>query len=274
MVTRCQPLLGTFVEITAPDAADLAITAAFNIITHVHARMSFHETDSDLARLRVAPLDEIVAVDKATVAVLRMAKLLHDSSDGLFDVCVGRALVLGGHLPRDGILRLGRFPGTSADIDIIDDQHVLCHQRLLIDLGGIAKGYAVDCAVDVLKASGVKAGLVNAGGDIRGFGSHDWQIQLRDADNVIRHAITLRDCAIASSANRLNRNLVRGAWHSPHIGRGGMPVLIDHRVSVVAEQCIIADAMTKVAMADPDLADEILATHKGYVLRESIPEAA
>ncbi len=213
---------------------------------------------------------EVVEIDKETTAVLRMAKAFFEASDGLFNICVGRALVLGGFLPRDRVVHLNRFSGASADIEVIDDRHVLCRKRVLIDLGGIAKGYAVDRAVETLKALGADAGLVNAGGDIRVFGNRNWQIQLRDADDTIRHALTLRECAVASSANLLNRKRVRGAWRSPHIGRGGAPVLINHRVSVVAEWCIIADAMTKVAMVDPDLADEILAAHKGYVLREEM----
>jgi len=58
--------------------------------------------------------------------------------------------------------------------------------------------------------------------------------------------------------------------YTPHIGRDGAPILVDHRVSIIADRCIIADAMTKVAMIDPILADEILVAHNGYVLREEL----
>jgi FAD:protein FMN transferase len=268
VVTRCRPLLGTLVEITVPDESATVIDKAFEVIAHIHARMSFHEPTSDLARLRAALPNEVVAVDKETVSVLRMAIAFYEATDGLFDVAVGRALVRTRFLPRDGVIHLGRFRGTTADIEVIDDRHVRCRQRMLIDLGGIAKGHAVDRAVETLIAAGVTTGLVNAGGDLRMFGVCDWQIQLRDADDVIRHTLMARDCAIASSANRLDRRKVRGQLCGPHIGRNGDSVLVDHRVSVVAECCIIADAMTKVAMVDPDFADTILSAYKGYVLRE------
>ncbi|HKX79894.1 MAG TPA: FAD:protein FMN transferase [Novosphingobium sp.] len=274
LVTRCQPWLGTFVEISVAQADMGAVEPAFRAIAHIHACMSFHSADSDLARLRSVRPGETVAVDEETVLVLRMAIALHDATEGLFDVAVGRALVRSRFLPREGITHLSRYTGTTADIEIIDDRHVRCKKRLLIDLGGIAKGHAVDRAVAALQAGGVRAGLVNAGGDLRAFGMRDWQVQLRDADDVVRHGLALRDCAMASSANLHDRRRVQGVQLSPHIGRDGAPSLVDHRVTVLAERCVIADAMTKVAMVDADLADRILATHNGYVLRPSMTREA
>lgn len=268
MITRCQPWLGTLVEITVPAGHSGMISAAFDIVGHIHRRMSFHEQDSDLARLRTADAGEVVPVDRETISVLRMATAFHGATDGLFDVAIGRALVRGRYLPRAGLAHLARFPGTTADIEILDDTHVRCRRRMLIDLGGIAKGHAVDRAVETLIAAGVKTGLVNAGGDLRMFGEQDWDIQLRDADGVVRQALRARACAIASSANFLSRRKVRGQAYAPHIGRHGHPVLADYRVSVVAERCIVADAMTKVAMVEPHLAVDILSMHNGYVLSE------
>ncbi|WP_340266251.1 FAD:protein FMN transferase [Sphingobium mellinum] len=270
MITRCRPLLGTLVEITVPEGSEDAVGPAFAAMAEIHARMSFHDPASDLAALRTAPPGEVVMVDCETVWVLRMAVALHEATEGLFDVAVGRALVRGGFLPREGIMHLNRFTGTTADIEIIDDRNVRCHRRTLIDLGGIAKGHAVDRAVETLVAAGASAGLVNAGGDLRTFGERDWQVQLRDADEAIRHVVTVPDCAIASSANLHNRRQVKGRPHGPHIGWNGTPVLTDQRVTVIAERCIIADAMTKVAMVNADLADEILEAHRGYVLRAAL----
>lgn len=269
-VTRCRPLLGTFVEISAVEADSDTIRRAFGIVAHVHAHMSFHEAGSDLARLRAAAPGEVVEVDHETASVLRIAVSLHEATDGLFDVAVGRALVRGGFLPREGIDRLRDFPGTTADIEVVDDRHVRCKRRVLIDLGGIAKGYAVDRALEQLQALGIPAGSVNAGGDLRVFGDREWQIQLRDADDLVRHVLSVRDGAMASSANLHNRRQVGGAFYTPHIGREGKPTFLDHRVTVLAEKCVMADAMTKVAMVAPDLADDILAAHGGYVLRDSM----
>ncbi|MDE1915890.1 MAG: FAD:protein FMN transferase [Sphingomonadales bacterium] len=270
LVTRCRPLLGTFVEITTPDGHGEAVNAAFDMIAHIHARMSFHEPASDLAAIRNALPGERIAVDQETVEVLRTALALHEATNGLFDIAVGRKLVRRGFLPRGDIGPLRQFDGTAADITIEDDKHVSLKRRMLVDLGGIAKGYAVDRAVEVIARQGVPFGLVNAGGDLRAFGPIEWNIGLRDADDLVRSSITIRHCAMASSANLGNRRRLRGSQHTPHIGRNGQPVLAEQRTTVMAEWCVIADAMTKVAMVDPDLADTILSEFKGHILRETL----
>ncbi|MEO0033296.1 MAG: hypothetical protein RIS94_3054, partial [Pseudomonadota bacterium] len=251
MPVRCRPLLGTYVEVTVPDGAEGAADAAFAAMAHVHAAMSFHDAGSDLARLRAAAAGDEVTLDPQTVRVLRVAKALFEATGGLFDVCCGRALVRAGFLPRAGIARLTDHPGTTADIAILSDTRVRVHRRVLVDLGGIAKGHAVDLAIEVLHAAGVAEGLVNAGGDLRAFGPRDWPVALRDADGEVRFMVPARDCAIATSANLDTRRRHRGETHSPHIGRAGKSVLAPERVTVVAPTCIIADALTKVAMADP-----------------------
>lgn len=266
MITRCQPLLGTFVEVAVPQVHASAIESAFAAMTHVHARMSFHEATSDLGRLRAALPGEIVELDVETVRVLRLALELHAKTDGLFDVAVGRPLVRTGFLPREGIGHLATYTGTSADIVIVDDHHVRIARRVLVDLGGIAKGHAVDLAIEALQRAGASEGLVNAGGDLRAFGERDWPVSLRDADNIVRHMVPARNCAIASSANVLNRRRHRGREQTPHIGRGGKPIRCDHRTSVIAPRCIVADAMTKVAMADRALAEDVLHSYGGYLL--------
>lgn len=236
--------------------------------------MSFHDEASDLARLRRARPGDLVEVAQETVAVLRIALELYRQSGGLFDITIGRELVRAEFLPRPAAYRPGRFPGSSADIEIVDDLHVRCHRAMLIDLGGIAKGFAVDRAVEALQFAGVPEGLVNAGGDLRMFGDREWGIQLRDADEAVRWQVKLANCAIASSANLANRRKWLGRVHTPHIGFSRVPVLANRRTSVMAELCVIADAMTKIAMADKGLANRLLPQYGGRLLTEPTEELA
>lgn len=268
MLTRCRPLLGTFVEITVPDEAASAIDAAFAVIARVQSLMSFHDDGSDLARIRQAQPGEAVEIAPETAEVLRIAQVLHRASGGLFDVTVGRELVRGGFLPKPRLRpHLSRW-GTGADIEIIDTHHVRCTRPVLIDLGGIAKGYAVDCAITALQQAGAREGLVNAGGDMRMFGGRAWPVALRDADDEVRQEIRLTDRAIASSANLGNRHRRWGRLLTPHIGFDRKAMVCKERVTVVADRCVMADAMTKIAMADRGLAQCLLAPHNGYVLTD------
>lgn len=264
-IRRCKPLLGTFVEVSAPAGADAAVAAAFAAVAHVHARMSFHEPSSDLAALRRARAGTPVAVDPATVEVLALARRLHEQTSGLFDVAVGARLVAAGFLPRPAGIDLRTLRGTTADLEIIDRTRVVCHRPMLIDLGGIAKGFAVDRAIDCLARAGIGNAVVNAGGDLRVIGAAT--VHLRSADHGIAAAIALSDCALASSSNLHARRRHRGRTVSAHLGRRRAAVLCDAAISVMAPRCVLADAMTKVAIDAPGLADALLAGYGGCVVR-------
>lgn len=266
MIRRCRPLLGTFVEIAVPDGFEGTVAGAFDAVAHIHARMSFHDEGSDLAALRRARAGTAVAVDPHSVAVLRIACDLHARSDGLFDVAVGADLVAAGFLPQPADCPIEGRVGTTGDIQLLDDSHVACARPMLIDLGGIAKGYAVDAATDALAAAGVPRAIVNAGGDLRVLGDRPEPVHLRDANGMVDGLIEIADAAVASSSNRHLRRQTDRGMASPHLGRGRRPLLSDLAVTVIAEKCVIADAMTKIAMVDPELAHAMLAPWDGEII--------
>ena len=274
LVRRARPWLGTIVEIGAPAEHESAIEAGFAEIARIHRLMSFHEANSDLAKFREAKAGELVEVDADTVTVLRIAADLHQSTGGLFNIAIGRQLVRARFLPRMGADHLAQYNGDASHIEIMDDSHVRLHRRVLIDLGGIAKGYAVDCAVAALQAAGVPTGIVNAGGDLRVFGDTAMPIQVRAAQGGYSPAFAVQNIAVASSENGRTRRTYQGRIATPHIGRYNRPAIIDQTVTVTASTCMIADAMTKVAMVDPDLADRLLVAHGGQVVRFQMSEAA
>lgn len=266
LTRRARPWLGTLVEIALPTEEPAAFEVAFDAIAHVHQLMSFHEPTSDLARLRKVRPGDVVTIAPETAEVLSCALELHGRSDGLFDVTVGRRLVRCGFLPHEGLVHLSRFSGRMSDISFADTCAVLQERIALIDLGGIAKGYAVDRAVEALITHGVPAGIVNAGGDLRIFGDLSQTIVLRCGDGRSLELGEVRDLAIASSENRHTRRRWQGGTRTPHIGPTGHAVTINGLVSVAADSCMIADAMTKVAMTDLALADRLLEPHGGRVL--------
>ena len=120
-------------------------------------------------------------------------------------------------------------------------------------LDGIAKGFAVDRAVDCLREAGVTSGVVNAGGDLRVFGD-DWQpLHIRSGGRLI-YIGEIRDAAVATSAST---GLVgpRG-WQASAAG-----------VTVMAADCMTADALTKPCLLDPERADATAEWLGGRVLR-------
>jgi FAD:protein FMN transferase len=120
-----------------------------------------------------------------------------------------------------------------------------------IDLGGIAKGFAVDRAVDAMRCEGAASGVVNAGGDLRVFGGEPSLLHVRHPREPGRllPAGALRDAAFATSADTFARRRWRGRAVSPLLDpTSGRPCVRARSASVRAPTCLVADALTKVVM--------------------------
>jgi thiamine biosynthesis lipoprotein len=139
----------------------------------------------------------------------------------------------------------------------------------LVDLGGIAKGFAVDRAVETLKRNRVTAGIVNAGGDLRVFGSASQLVHLRHPAQPRRAAaaVKLRERAIATSGIYFARRKRRDRCVSPVLdGRTGRAACDLISVTVAAADCMTADALTKVVFALREQAAPLLAQYSADAL--------
>jgi len=241
VVRRAKPLLGTLVEVGlrgAPANDDTALLAAcdiaFDAIATVQACLSRFALDSDIARFNALPAGGWLDAQADTQIVLSAAQQLFSDSDGVFDVSLGSA-------PAGWRLHDGRL-------------HKL-HDRTRLDLGGIGKGHAVDRAVQALQRAGLASGWVNAGGDLRSFGSAAVELKLRDErrGGVVNFG-RLHDGAFATSCFAAD---ARSPLSMPARPRER---LHSHaHVSVAAPQCLMADALTKVVAASGDAGHPLLA---------------
>jgi len=234
-----------------PVRAHQAIDAAFGEVAAVQRLMSFHDPDSDVSRINRAGAHRPVVVHQDTFHVLRVALDLAARSQGAFDITVGTELVAWGLLPAP--LGARTCPdGTWRDIELTADRRLLCHRPLWIDLGGIAKGYAVDRATDRLRACGATQTVVNAGGDLRVQGPDTERIylQLGSSPSALVPVLELASGSIASSSGHRRRRWQDGRLCGPHVdGVRRSPLSTTRFVCVAADACILADALTKVVMA-------------------------
>ncbi len=259
---RARPLLGTLVEITAEGAADIlpaAINAAFASIEQVQRLMSFHDLKSDVSRINGARPGQAISIDAHTFRVLTFARRLSDLSEGVFDVTIARALVEKGFLP-ERPREMMPADITYLDLDLLPGKRAHWRRKGWIDLGGIAKGYAVDCAAAALRAHGVATGIVNAGGDLRCFGNaQPIYIRHPNAPTMLMHLGWLTDAALASSAGYFAGIDIGGRRIDPLVDpRRGHCVSWDASISVAACDGMTADALTKVIRLAPGSAPEIL----------------
>lgn len=223
MRSRARALLGTIVAIRA-EASDRVIDAGFAVVARVHELMNAHSDAGDLAAINAGAWRRPVAVDAWTYRVLACALRISRASSGAFDPTLGRG-------------------ATYEDIALLPGRRVHLRRRARLDLGGIAKGFAVDRAVASLRRHGARAGCVNAGGDLRLFGGspHTVRVRLPSAPSLCVALPAARERAFATSAAYF------GAVHVD--ARRGRRLLLSSSITVSAPSCMVADALTKAIAA-------------------------
>jgi thiamine biosynthesis lipoprotein len=267
-------LLGTFVDIAVAGAAanaDAAIEAGFAAVARVHTLMSFHESTSDVSRLNNGASARPVGVHPWTFEVLTYAVDLHRRSGGMFDIAMAPVLQGLGLLPEKGAVRGSRgAPATSGAIELLPDCRVRFHHPALgIDLGGIAKGFAVDCAIAALRERGVSQAMVSAGGDLAAFGSRPETVHIRDPHDPSRFllAIEIENQALASSGRRFDLSRSAQPLDAAVIDpRTRAPAQAVVAATVRAPTCMAADALTKVTMIAGRRAEPLLEAYRASAL--------
>jgi thiamine biosynthesis lipoprotein len=270
-VRRSQPLLGTFATITAFGAGrervNDAITSAFDEFKRVDALMSEHRGDSEITRVNTRAAAEAVTVSSDLMRVLDAAQRIAVETDGAFDVTVRPLTDLWGFIWKEH--RLPSADELQRALPLVGHGRLKLDARtsvvrfervgMSLDLGGIAKGFAVDCAIERLRALGVTNAMVKAGGDLRVTGlppgSDHWEVQIEDPTKEGRRAlIRLRSGALSTSGNYENYFEVNGRRYAHILNpRTGMPVEGVASCTVLAPTCMETDAWaTALFVLGPD----------------------
>jgi FAD:protein FMN transferase len=266
-VEASRPGLGTWIRITARHRdgarAERAIARAFEAIARVDAQMSVHRADSELSRVNAMAGRESVRVGEALVEVVGRAREASLASGGVFDPTVLPLMRLYGfyasgrtHLPSDREIdeTLRAIGADGIAIDRAAGTLGLERRGAALDLGGIGKGWAVDCAVAALRAEGVEHGLVDVGRNVYAFGTPDegsegWSVGvLHPATGAVDRVFTLRDAAVATAGNTENFVTLDGTrvghLFDAHRGRPSNPHL---SASVVARTGTDSDTGSNLA---------------------------
>lgn len=283
--TRPQMGLPFRIVLYAPDAAtaNAAAEAAFARISQLNDSLSDYDADSELSRLsRTAGEGKAVKVSNDLWTVLERSQALARRTDGAFDVTVGPVVNLWRKARREKQLpRADRLAEARAavgwrnlELDPRARTATLLVPDMRLDLGAIAKGYAVDEALKVLRARGVTRALVAGGGDMAVGdappGTSGWRIEVAPLD--VTNApparfVILRNRALATSGDVFQHVEIDGVRYShivdPRTGMG----LTDHSlVTVIAPDCTTADSLAT--------AVSVLGPAKGLKLVEQFPQTA
>jgi len=250
-ISQCRAGLGTYVKVSLCGDLDEDVLLghslqAFAEIQRIERLMSFHDPASELSRINRCAYQEPVPISVDMATVLRQALELSRWTAGQFDLSIASSLVHLGALPDHGI----EADRKASWQDIrLEDNTVRFTRPLQLDLGGIAKGYAVDCAFSSMDPE-IQA-TVNAGGDLRMRPWRGISVAVRvpracePAENLVE--VPMRASAIATSASYF------GEGRHPVISpTTQLPIHDVRSVSVFASSCMLADALTKVVFLARD----------------------
>ncbi|MBU1998007.1 MAG: FAD:protein FMN transferase, partial [Candidatus Omnitrophica bacterium] len=201
-------MMGTMVEVISPEPK--ASEIVFQEIKRVEGLFSKYDSQSQIFRLNKYGESKVSA---EVLYLLNEAGRFYKLSAGAFDITVGPLLKVWGftdkkyRIPDSAQIKEALALVGYEKIILDEDNFVVKFEvpGMTLDLGGLAKGYAVDSAVRELKEAGVKSCLINAGGDIYCLGNKSgkpWRVGVRQpGSNRIREYVRLRDKAIATSGN-------------------------------------------------------------------------
>ena len=279
---KSKALLDTYVTITvvadSQDAADKAIENAFAVIEKFGNLVNFFSDKSELSAInRNAGIRE-VRVSPETLDVIEKALYVSEKSGGAFDPTIGPEIKLWDFIkkvkPSDLEIKKS-LPLVNYNNIIIDKGKstvFLKKKGMLLDLGGIAKGYAADLAVRSLKQKGINAGLVAIAGDIKAFGlkpdRKPWVVGIKNPrqksieDEVIAR-LPLSDKAISTAGDYERYFIIDGQrFHHLLIPGTGYPAYTCQSVSVLSDEGAMTDGF--------DTALFILGPEKGLSLAKEM----
>jgi len=283
-------VMGTFarVVVIAKDSntASECINAALDEIYQVDQLMSDYKKDSEISQVNTEAFNHPVKVSRPTFEVLQKSIEFSQLSEGAFDITIGplvdlwRSAAEANSVPTEAELADARskvgFEKLILDANEMSVRFAVDGMRL--DLGGIAKGYAIDKAAEAAQRCGALGAMVDIGGDIRCFGTppkdrNKWRIGLQDPNQAKDSFSTgqplvilkLKNAAVATSGGYRRFALIEGKKHSHIINsRTGHSSDQLTSVTIICKNATDADALAT--------AVSVLGAEKGLALIEKLPQ--
>lgn len=255
-------VMGTLLEISLEGDDAVALTrardAVFAEMRRLDALLSNWSAGSDVSRLNRAAGVGAERVDPALVDLLA-ASLRHAiATRGSFDVSVGPLVALWRQaaarnaLPSEREISEGRARVGATRIAILPDARVALPAGMAVELGGIAKGFALDRALPILRAAGVSRALLNFGqSSTWALGApldspDGWRLLARAPEGGFAGVLTLRDRALSVSDSLGQWTQIEGRRFGHVIDpRSGRPLERRREALVVAPDAAEAEALSK-----------------------------
>jgi thiamine biosynthesis lipoprotein len=281
-----EPHMGTLFSITlyAVDSASAAAAAeaAFHRVAELDHMMTDYDPDSELMRLCLRPVGEPTQVSHELFDILRESARVSQETGGAFDVTVGpfvrawRAARKTKRLPTaEEIAELRKAVGyRKLRLDSRSRSVTLLAPNMKLDLGGIAKGYAADQALAVMRRLGIRRALVAASGDIAigdaPPGKPGWKVGIASLDGVSDHltrTVLLHNAGISTSGDSEQHLEIDGIRYSHVIDpTTGLGLTNRIQATIIGPNATITDGL--------DTPLGVMGVDRGLALVDSQPELA
>lgn len=247
---RIRVIAGAGRETSAEQAMDRAESA----LRRVEALMSTWLDDSEISRLNRASAGDTVRLSAETMQTLGAARSFAARTDGAFDVTCRPLIELWRRAGKEGMrpssagLDAARAESNWESFILLEGGAVKSASSARVDLGGIAKGYGIDRAVDAIRSSGCSGGLVDVGGDLRCFGvgpePPGWRVEIRSPfGDEVWGTLAVADRAVCTSGNYARFVEIEGVRYSHIVDpRTGIPADAVPSATVIAADATTADA--------------------------------
>ncbi|KYO64805.1 FAD:protein FMN transferase [Thermovenabulum gondwanense] len=266
-VTKTNFLLDTLIQITAyGDNAESAINSAFDRIAEIHNKMNVNDEESEISSINKLAGRGFAKVSQDTFYVIQKGLYYSSLSHGKFDITIGPLVKLWGigteraRVPDKNVIE-SVLPLINYQDVIIDQEKkevMLKREKMALDLGAIAKGYAADEVMRILKENGIKSAVADLGGNIYVLGTKpngkSWRIGIQNPfkqRGITFATIEVKDKTIVTSGT-YERFFVENGKKYHHIldTKNGYPVengLVS--VTIIGDTSIDCDALSTTTFA-------------------------
>jgi thiamine biosynthesis lipoprotein len=253
--------MGTVLEITLeglePQPSAKALDDLYEVATRLDRLLSIYRPESDISRLNRTAGHGSQQVDPEVVEILELAMAYSELTRGAFDVTIGPLVDLWLEAadrnapPSAAELAAARQRVGTDRISVVSGDEVsLAEEGMKLDLGGIAKGYALDRMLPLLERHGIESALLNFGQSSTWavgapVGSAGWRLLVSGPEGRFAGLITLRDQALSVSGSQGQWVEIGGRRYGHIIDpRSGEPLMRTRRAVVVSRRAVLAEALS------------------------------
>ena len=276
-VERVYPVMGTMATVKiygTDDIADKAADKVQDVFQDVQAVCNIFDPKSEIARLNATAADKPFRCTQMLWELLLVARRAHEVSNGSFDITVKPLMDLWGFyrnretLPSEQEIK-NAMPLVGLSKVIFNDKaHTVKFpvKGMAFDLGGIAKGFAIDMAAEAAKSMGIKSGTINLGGNIYCLPAAPpqksyYEIGIRNPlkKDEICGTVEVKDQSVSTSGN-YERYVIIGDKQYTHIidPKSGLPVADMLSVTVITPKAVDSDYLsTSIFINGPEFAEKI-----------------